>query len=415
MKPHIHQSAATDRMHRPRILLCALLSLTVMMSFSTITVFGQVDHRMFTETGQAKIASSDHSFATIPTTANAPHHFFASAFGMPKQFFDAMPAVTFDENLSHETDDHHTDTPEAETDDSTASDSEFILPIDPDAPLTQETIARMMELKLNKSARAGTRISYPWPSGAMAVDLYKDGKRILHGQVADIGGTVYVPVQRFADLFGRFQTTYKEATEEVIITGKNLSVSVRTGDPYITVNERIFYTGKAVLSLGGWIFVPLSSMCKALDADVTIRSGYYDAFIQSGDPSSVLWADDYYNETDLYWLSRIISAEARGEPFAGQIAVGNVVLNRVRNKQFPNTVKGVIFDRKYGIQFSPVASGTIYNTPSASAVRAAKICLEGYSLSTRMLYFYNPRIATSSWIGQSRPYIMTIGNHKFYG
>jgi N-acetylmuramoyl-L-alanine amidase len=249
----------------------------------------------------------------------------------------------------------------------------------------------------------------------MAVDLYKDGKQILKGQVADIGGTVYVPVQRFADQFGNFKTVYTEATEQVVITGKNLSITVKVGDPYITVNERIFYTGKKVISLGGWIFVPLTSMCKAVNAKVTIRPGYYDAFITSGDPTRVQWASEYYDSTDLYWLSRIISAEAKGEPFAGQIAVGNVVLNRVESSQYPNTVKGVIFDTKYGTQFSPVASGTIYNTPTASAVQAAKICLEGYSLSTKMIYFYNPKIATSSWIGRTRPYIMTIGNHKFYG
>jgi N-acetylmuramoyl-L-alanine amidase len=249
----------------------------------------------------------------------------------------------------------------------------------------------------------------------MAVDLYKDGKQILKGQVVDIGGTVYVPVQRFADLFGRFKTVYTEATEQVVITGTNLSITVQVGDPYITVNERIFYTGKKVISLGGWIFVPLTSMSKAVNAKVTIRQGYYDAFITSGDPTKVQWASEYYNSTDLYWLSRIISAEAKGEPFAGQIAVGNVVLNRVRSSQFPNTVKGVIFDTKYGTQFSPVSSGTIYQAPTASAIRAAKVCLEGYSLSTKMIYFYNPSIATSSWIGRTRPYIMTIGNHKFYG
>ena len=286
---------------------------------------------------------------------------------------------------------------------------------DPTLPLTQEIIARRMESAMDKQVRGGSKIYYPYPAGAMAVDLYKDGKQILKGQVADIGGTVYVPVQRFADLFGKFKTVYTEATEQVVITGTNLSITVKVGDPYITVNERIFYTGKKVISLGGWIFVPLTSMCKALNATVTIRQGYYDAFITSGDPTKVKSASEYYNATDLYWLSRIISAEAKGEPFAGQIAVGNVVLNRVRSSQFPNTVKGVIFDTKYGTQFSPVSSGTIYNTPTASAVRAAKICLEGYTLSTKMIYFYNPKIATSSWIGRTRPYIMTIGNHKFYG
>jgi len=269
----------------------------------------------------------------------------------------------------------------------------------------------------NQRARSvgKARILYPYPSGAMAVDLYKDGRQVLKGHVADIGGTVYVPVQRFADLFGRFHTTYTEATEQVVITGTNLSITVRVGDPYITVNQRIFYTGKKVLSLGGWIFVPLTSMCRAMNAKVTIREGYYDAFITSGDPTKVSWADTYYDSTDLYWLSRIISAEAKGEPLAGQIAVGNVVLNRVRSQQFPHTVKDVIFDTKYGTQFSPVAVGTIYQAPTESSVRAAKICLEGYTLSTKMLYFFNPRISTSSWIERTRPYIMTIGNHKFYG
>lgn len=279
---------------------------------------------------------------------------------------------------------------------------------------SQEAIARSFEGQINPEAKAGSRISYPWPSGAMAVDLYLDGRRSLPGQIADINGTVYVPVQRFADLFGSFQTSYKEETEEVTITGKNLSISVRVGNPYITVNERVFYAPTTVISLGGWIFVPIEPLARALDAKVTVRKGYYEAYVTSGDPTSVAWADDFYDSTDLYWLSRIISAEARGEPFRGQIAVGNVVLNRQRSSQFPNTVKGVIFDRKYGVQFSPVASGTIYNTPTDSAIRAAKICLEGYSLSTTMIYFYNPSIATSSWIGRTRPYVMTIGQHKFY-
>ena len=285
----------------------------------------------------------------------------------------------------------------------------------PQVAVTQEYIASEIESSINTRARAGSKIYYPYPAGAMAVDLYKDGVKILKGQVADIGGTVYVPVQRFADLFGNFRTVYTESIEQVVITGTNLSITVKVGDPYITVNERVFYTGKKVISLGGWIFVPLTSMCKALNAKVTIRSGYYDAFITSGDPTKVANASDYYDSGELYWLSRIISAEAKGEPFAGQIAVGNVVLNRKRSEQFPDTVKGVIFDTKYGTQFSPVASGTIYNTPTASSVRAAKICLEGYTLSNKIIYFYNPSIATSSWIGRTRPYIMTIGNHKFYG
>ncbi len=125
-------------------------------------------------------------------------------------------------------------------------------------------------------------------------------------------------------------------------------------------------------------------------------------------------ADSAYDYEDLYWLARIISAEAKGESFTGQIGVGTVVLNRVKSKQFPNTVKGVVFDRKYGTQFTPVANGSIYNTPTQSAVVAAKMCLDGYTLSGSVLYFLNPSIATSSWIQNNRKYAFRVGNHEFY-
>ena len=82
--------------------------------------------------------------------------------------------------------------------------------------------------------------------------------------------------------------------------------------------------------------------------------------------------------------------------------------------EFPNTIWGVIFDRKHGTQFSPVAFGTIYNTPTASAVIAAKICLEGYSINDRALFFVNPRLATSTWIERNCTYEFTVGNHHFY-
>lgn len=284
----------------------------------------------------------------------------------------------------------------------------------PVAARVMDTSAARRSL-VTPSSAGRSRVYYPYPWGAMAVTLYLNGKRVLPGEVADIGGTVYVPVQRYADLFGNFKTTYDAATERVTISGTNLYMTVQVGDPYITVNERIFYTGSKVLSLGGWIFVPINAMSKAMGASVYVKQGYYETYVTSGDPTSIKWASEYYNSTDLYWLSRIISAEAKGEPLAGQIAVGNVVLNRVRSTAFPNTVKEVIFDKKYGVQFTPAANGTIYNTPVASATLAAKACLEGYSLSSRALYFFNPSLTSATWISSTRPYIMTIGNHKFYG
>ena len=410
---HIHRNSATDRTHPVIRGGAAILSALLL---ATVTVPSVAALSAYPADGIIEDNSPQATEITVPATLVSDRGVLSPAD--PESIATEL-VETFTLRNSHETPDQEENLTENDTvvEDQTPPDGEkpTVDIFDPTLPLTQELIALRMESRMNKQVRGGAKVYYPYPAGAMAVDLYKDGRQILKGQVVDIGGTVYVPVQRFADLFGSFKTVYTEATEQVVITGTNLSITVKVGDPYITVNERIFYTGKKVISLGGWIFVPLTSMSKAVNAKVTIRQGYYDAFITSGDPAKVQWASEYYDSTDLYWLSRIISAEAKGEPFAGQIAVGNVVLNRVRSKQFPNTVKGVIFDTKYGTQFSPVSSGTIYNTPTASAVRAAKICLEGYSLSTQMIYFYNPKIATSSWIGRTRPYIMTIGNHKFYG
>ncbi|MDF2520431.1 MAG: cell wall hydrolase [Clostridia bacterium] len=119
--------------------------------------------------------------------------------------------------------------------------------------------------------------------------------------------------------------------------------------------------------------------------------------------------------TDLYWLSRIINAEAGAEPYNGKVAVGNVVLNRVRSSSFPNTIKGVIFEYYKGIpQFSPVADGSIYKTPSADSIRAAKDALNGVRPVGSATYFFNPDKASGSWIVANKTYVMRIGDHVFY-
>ena len=116
----------------------------------------------------------------------------------------------------------------------------------------------------------------------------------------------------------------------------------------------------------------------------------------------------------MYWLSRIIEAEAGGEPFKGKVAVGEVILNRVKCKEFPDTIWGVIFDKNFGIQFEPVANGTIYNTPSEDSILAAKTALNGSDYVGKCLYFLNPTIAKSTWITKNREYYTTISKHEFY-
>ena len=121
-----------------------------------------------------------------------------------------------------------------------------------------------------------------------------------------------------------------------------------------------------------------------------------------------------YTSDELYWLSRIISAESRGEPLEGKIAVGNVVLNRVKSSEFPDTIKEVIFDDRWGGQFEPVRNGTIYQTPTDESILAAKLCLNGANVIGDSLYFLAPALAQNFWIVENREYIATIGCHDFY-
>ena len=121
-----------------------------------------------------------------------------------------------------------------------------------------------------------------------------------------------------------------------------------------------------------------------------------------------------YTEEDLAWLSRIIHAEARGESFEGMIAVGSVVMNRKFYPSYPNTVKEVIFDRRNGVQFSPVLDGSINNSPHPMAILAAIEVLQGRRNAGYALFFKNPNIVPISWISNNRPYAFSIQNHSFF-
>lgn len=112
---------------------------------------------------------------------------------------------------------------------------------------------------------------------------------------------------------------------------------------------------------------------------------------------------------DIDLLARLISAEARGEPYTGQVAVGAVVLNRVKHSSFPNSIAGVIYQPW---AFTCIQDGQFNEPVSESAYRAARDALNGWDPSGGAIYYFNPNTATSAWIW-SRPVIVTIGNHIF--
>lgn len=120
-------------------------------------------------------------------------------------------------------------------------------------------------------------------------------------------------------------------------------------------------------------------------------------------------SDTGYSSSDEYLLARLIYAEARGEPYTGQVAVGAVVLNRVRSSSFPNTIAGVIYQPW---AFSVVNDGQINLAPNQTAINAARDAMNGWDPTYGCLYYYNPKTATNSWIKQ-KPIHLSIGNHVF--
>ena len=116
-----------------------------------------------------------------------------------------------------------------------------------------------------------------------------------------------------------------------------------------------------------------------------------------------------YTSSDLYLLAKCIYAESRGESYTGQVAVGAVILNRVASSQFPNTISGVIYQRN---AFTAVSDGQINLEPDKTAMNAASDAMNGWDPTYGCLYYYNPAVATSSWIF-SRQTVTTIGKHVF--
>lgn len=246
------------------------------------------------------------------------------------------------------------------------------------------------------------------PNAAMTLDI--NGQTLNHYVEK---GVTYVPVRFFMELYDGYNVIWDADNGLCYVVGNGLDMTVYPGKNYVVANDRSLVREGATRTFDDRLYAPITSLAAAVGTKAVWDKNTNHVSVKGGG-TAIEGASSFYNSDDLYWLSRIIEAESKGESFLGKVAVGNVVLNRVSSSLFPSTVEGVIFDDKFGIQFTPAANGTIYNTPSDESVLAAKGCLEGFSISNTAMYFLNPRIATSSWITANRPFEFSIGNHDFY-
>lgn len=241
---------------------------------------------------------------------------------------------------------------------------------------------------------------------AREVEVTVDGQALTPSSFAE-NGTTYAPLVPLLEAVGGWETVWEADTRTARSVTDLFSLAVPVGHSYVTANESLFALSAASLIRDGRTYVPLRSLANLLGVQVSFVNWNVPVALSTGQASS-------YSDEDLYWLSRVISAESQGESLTGQLAVGNVVLNRVASSEFPNTVKGVIFDRKDAVQFEPTANGTIYNEPTPQSVLAAQLVLNGTSVVGDCMYFFNPSLSQGTWIRQNCTYYTTIGCHQFY-
>jgi N-acetylmuramoyl-L-alanine amidase len=224
--------------------------------------------------------------------------------------------------------------------------------------------------------------------------------------------TSYVPLRAAAKILcPNARITWEN--NRAVVTTQNLRLTAKPGDCYLEANGRNLYIANGVKLANGSTMVPIRVLAKATGASVSWDNATGTVLLQRGS-GTILSGESFYDSTSLYWLSRIIYAESSGEPLKGKIAVGNVILNRVKSPDFPNSIYDVIFDAKFGIQFEPVRNGTINNTPNEESILAAKLCLDGASVVGNSIYFLNPNKSTSLWAAKYCVYTATIGKHQFY-
>ena len=238
--------------------------------------------------------------------------------------------------------------------------------------------------------------------------VYLDGLLSCRGY--EIGGDTYVSLETVAELIGfDASADFNSETNTLTIEVADIEITVTDGQPYMTANGRCLYLPDGYVTIGGNAVFPMDIVAKIfnLDAVYDSENGIWD--LSTVNKSILAGADEYYDSDELYWMSRIITAEAGNQPLLGQIAVGNVVMNRVASSRFADTVKGVIFQEG---QFDPVRSGGVYCDPFDSCIVAAKLALEDCNVVGDALFF---QMARGGEMSEYASFIMQIGEHYFFG
>lgn len=225
------------------------------------------------------------------------------------------------------------------------------------------------------------------------------------GMLPIVNGTPYAPVCDFLSAAGLTAST-DLSNGVYTVTADGIKICASDGDIYFTFNGRYLLAVDGVFVQSGQVCLPVEALAKCLGISVSWDRAAWQITASADGIDLLESGDTFYGETDVYWMSRVIYAEAGNQSLLGQIAVGNVVMNRVASDEFPgqDDVYDVIFAKN---QFEVVINGMIYMEPSDSAVIAAKLALEGYDVTDNSTYF------ATFFFGEGYECVKWIGDHCF--
>lgn len=227
-----------------------------------------------------------------------------------------------------------------------------------------------------------------------------------------IDSTTYIPLRAFSDAIGG-TILWDETTK---------GATMQKGG-----HDFLFYPDKSTCYIDGieknyvsvlyenLTFIPVRVVSEVLGYDVQWDDFYLTVKITAPDVEIPEDCKDFsYSYEDVLYLSKITQIESGYQHFQVQLGVAGTVMNRVRSPQFPNSVKGVIFDTKYGVQFPPAHTDKINVTPYKKSVIAAKCVLNGVNVIGNSLYFIDTAYASSSWAHNNRPHYGNLHDMSFY-
>ena len=236
-----------------------------------------------------------------------------------------------------------------------------------------------------------------------SVPMLVDGGE--RGSCTVIDGLLYMSPVSFCRALG-LDVSSSVSDGVYAVSGDGVSITAEPGALYFVCNGRYLYIEGGVREQGGQVLVPLELLAKCLGVSAAWDRAAWNVAVRADSIDPLEDGDTYYLDTDVYWMSHVIYAEAGNQPLLGQIAVGSVVMNRIADESFTgqNSVYDVIFAKN---QFEVVINGMIYMEPDSNAVLAAKIALEGADVVRGATYF-----ATFDF-GEGYKCVMWIGDHCF--